>query len=210
MGGRGSSSGMRGKGFLRVRNGASRSEQLDVSALAGYPVNRKGEFETFLNMKDNKVEYAYLIDKNGTVVAGAKGGRHSVGVAYNESQEGMTLTHNHPSTYGGTFSEADISHLTNANLGQMRAVAKEGTYKMVATKKANPKGLNQALARDSKRIREQGAKNMAKVKQGTMNKRQYSSARRKAYVDTIHSWYQKNASKYGYNYTFTPNKDYNI
>lgn len=211
MGGRGASSlGTRGKnGMLKSYKRAS-SEQLDVSSMSGYPVKLKDEFESFLDMKNKKVEYEYLINKDGKVVAGAKGNKHSVGIAYNGSQEGMIVTHNHPSNYGGTFSGADISHLTESKLKQMRAVAKEGTYKMTATKTANPTGLNKALAKDINRLNVQATKNSLKVKRGNLTARQYKTDQRKAYVDTIDSWYKKNASKYGYKYTFTPNKDYKI
>lgn len=211
MGGRGASSlGSRGKNGMLKSYRRSSSEQLDVSSMAGYPVKIKNEFESFLDMKSRPVEYGYLIDKNGKVVAGAKGGRHSVGIAYDGSQEGMTVTHNHPSSYGGTFSGADISHLTEARLKQMRAVAKEGTYKMTATRTANPMGLNRALAKDINRLNTQASKNSLKVKRGNLTTKQYKTAQRKAYVDTIDSWYRQNASKYGYKYTFTPNKDYKI
>ncbi len=211
MGGRGMNSlGSRTKGGLLKQSRGRVSEQLDVSSMSGYPVKIKSEFEKFLDMKNKPVEYGYLIDKNGKVVAGAKGGRHSVGIAYNGNQEGMTVTHNHPSNYGGSFSGADISHLTTAKLKSIRAVAKEGTYKMVATSKANPMELNRALAKDINRLNSQASKNKKSVKRGNMSIKQYKTARRKAYVDTIDSWYRQNASKYGYKYTFEANKDYKI
>lgn len=211
MGGRGASSlGTRGKNGMLKSYKRKNSEQLDISSMSGFPVKIKDDFETFLDMKNNKVEYGYLINKDGKVVAGARGNKHGVGIAYDGSQEGMTLTHNHPSNYGGTFSGADISHLTEAKLKQIRAVAKEGTYKMTATKNANPTGLNKALAKDINRLNAQAQKNSLKVKKSNLTKKQYNTTRRKAYVDTIDSWYKKNAGKYGYKYTFTPNKDYKI
>lgn len=211
FGGRGASSlGTKGKdGMLKAYN-KIKSEQLDVSYMSGYPVKLKSEFETFLDMKNNKVEYGYLIDKNGKVVAGAKGNKNSVGVAYSDNQEGMTLTHNHPSKYGGTFSGADISYLTTAKLKQIRAVAKEGTYKMTATKHANPVAFNKALAKDINKLNIKALKNQLKVKKGNLTKSQYKIHQRKAYVDTIDDWYKKNASKYGYEYTFKANKDFKI
>lgn len=211
MGGRGMSSlGARGKNGMLKSSKSRSSKQLDVSSMSGYPVKVKSDFESFLNMKSQPVEYAYLIDKNGKVLAGAQGGKHSVGIAYEGSQEGMTVTHNHPSKYGGTFSGADISHLTTANLKQIRAVAKEGTYKMTATSKANPIGLNKALAKDINRLNAQAVKNQLKVKRKNLTRSQYKLSQRKAYVDTIDSWYKKNASKYGYKYTFEANKDFKI
>ncbi len=211
MGGRGAYSlGTRGKdGMLKPYNRAS-SEQLDISYASNYLVKFKDEFEEFLDMKSQKVEYGYLIDKNGKIVAGAKGNKHNVGIVYNGSQEGMTATHNHPSNYGGTFSGADISYLTESKLKEMRAVAKEGTYRITATKRANPIGLNKALAKDIKKINVQATKNSLKVKRGNLSKRQFETVKRKVYADTLDSWYKKNASKYGYEYSFKPNKNYKI
>ena len=206
FGGRGASSfgGTRG-GKLMGRRGKP-SEQLDISALQGFSVKEKAEFEKFMDMKANEVEYGYLMDKDGKVVAGAKGNRHSVGIAYNGSEEGFDLTHNHPDAYGGTFSGPDIAHLTEAKLHSIRAVAKEGTYSMTAKKGANFDGLNRALAKDMKKLELKGSVRAVKKQTSGGNKNQV----RKAYVDTLHEWYTKNASNYGFTYKFKANKDYDI
>lgn len=209
FGGRGSTSmGSSTKsGKLRKQYGdASKYQQLDVSALKDFPVKLKHDFEKFMNMNAEEVEYGYLIDKNDRVVAGAKGDKHSVAVEYSGSEEGFTLTHNHPNNYGGTFSGADISHLTEAKLKSIRAVAKEGTYTMTATKKANYMGLNRALAKDINKINKTGASKAEKVR----IKKGSQVAIRKAYVDTLHDWYKKNASKCGFTYSFRPNKNYKV
>lgn len=207
FGGRGAYSyGGSTKGGKLKKGRRSPSEQLDVSSLAGFPVKIQNEFEKFLDMKSNAVEYGYLIDKNGKVVAGARGGKHSVGIAYEGSQEGMLFTHNHPSGYGGTFSGEDISHLTESRLRGIRAVAREGTYSISAKKGANYDGLNRALARDLGKIEKAGVSKASKYRASGKS----SNEVRKAYVDVLHKWYQTNASKYGFTYTFTPNKEYNI
>ena len=207
-GGRGQSLGSSTKsGKLRARRvDMSKYEQLDVKALQGFPVNVKDEFEKFMDMKAHEVEYGYMIDENGKVVAGARGTKHSVAIAYDGSEKGFTVTHNHPSGYGGTFSGADISHLTVAELKSIRAVAREGTYSITARKNANYMGLNKALAKDINNINKRGAKKALTAQKAGKSK----NAVRKAYVDTLHNWYQKNASKYGFTYKFTPNKDYDI
>lgn len=206
FGGRGQSLGGSTKGGKLRRGRRTISEQLDVSALQGFPVNVKHEFEKFMDMKSNEVEYGYLVDENGKVVAGARGNKRSVGIAYNGSQEGFTLTHNHPDGYGGTFSGADISHLTEAKLKSIRAVAREGTYSMTAKKGANYDGLNRALARDMNKIVQRAGKKALAVQ----NKGKSKNEVRKAYVDELHKWYEKNSSKYGFDYKFRPNKDYDI
>ena len=194
-------------GKLRKSSGnMSKYQQLDVSALKNIPVNLKGEFEKFMDMKNNEVEYGYLIDKNGRVVAGARGTKHSVAIAYNGSEEGFDLTHNHPSGYGGTFSGADISHLTEAKLHSIRAVAREGTYSMTARKNADYEGLNRALAKDLNKVSKSGGAKASKANATGKTKNEV----RKAYVDELHKWYQKNANKYGFTYSFKANKSYNI
>ena len=206
FGGRGASLGTTKGGELSLGYGKDNSTQLDVSSLSGFPVKLKNEFEDFMKMRNQKIENAYLIDKNGKVVAGATGDRHSVSIDYREEQKGMTLTHNHPSSYGGTFSGADMYHFTNSQLKSIRAVGKEGTYVMSAKKNANYMGLNRALAKDLPRIKSQASKN-ATLK---ANKGASRTVVRKAYVDTLHSWYKKNASKYGFDYSFKANKSYKL
>lgn len=208
FGGRGQSLGSSTKGGkLRKSYGSMKNyEQLDVSALQGFPVALKDEFEKFMDMKSNEVEYGYLLDEKGKVVAGAKGTKHSVAVAYNGKEEGFDLTHNHPSGYGGTFSGADISHLTEEKLHSIRAVAREGTYSMTAKKNANYDGLNRALAKDLNKLNVKGAGKGLKARASGKSKNEV----RKAYVDVLHDWYTKNASKYGFKYQFKANKDYDI
>lgn len=207
-GGRGASSfgGTKGGKLKPLRANMKNYEQLDVSVLENFPVNIKNEFEKFMDMKSNEVEYGYLMDQNGKVVAGAKGTKHSVAIAYNGSEEGFDLTHNHPAGYGGTFSGPDIAHLTEGKLHSIRAVAREGTYSMTAKKGADYDGLNRALAKNINKLNVKGAGKSLKAKATGKSRNEV----RKAYVDVLHDWYNKNASKYGFTYSFKPNKDYNI
>ena len=206
IGGRRIGTATKGGKLRRSYGRADRYEQLDVSAMQGFPVKLKDEFEKFLDMSANEVEYGYLIDENGKVVGGARGTKHSVAVAYDGDEKGFDLTHNHPSGYGGTFSGADISHLTESQLHSIRAVAREGTYSMTAKKGANYDGLNRALAKNLSKIEDSGVKKAI----ASRNKGQSKNAIRKAYVDELHKWYEKNASKYGFEYKFKPNKNYDI
>lgn len=212
FGGRGAFSSLSGRtsnnGMLENRKGKP-SKQLDVSHMAGFPINDIAEFESYIRMANERVEYGYIIDKNGKMVAGAKGTSGSVGIAY-DNQEGTTVTHNHPGSYGGTFSDGDINHLTMAKLKSIRAVAKEGTYSMKATKRANPIGLNKALAKDLKNIHIKARINANNATSKVTNKRKAKIVERKAYTDTVSDWYKTNAKKYGYTYSFKPNKDFKI
>lgn len=203
MGGRGATISGRTKGGKLMPSGGGKSERIDTSNW-GFQVKVKSDFEKYFGSE--KVEHAFILDKDGNVKGGFKGGRHSVGVDPSLLKAGDTLTHNHPSSYGGTFSPADVAGLTNNKLAEVRAVAKEGTYSLKATKTANHEAFNRALAKDMKSIREQATKNASKVKRESYTKKSdYDKASRKAYVDTLSSWYKKNASKYGFKYTSPKN-----
>lgn len=210
FGGRGSFSSLSGKtnGDMLQNKKGKPSIQLNVSHMERYLIKDMNKFEDYMSMSKEKVEYGYMIDRKGKMVAGAKGNRGSVGIAY-DNQKGMLVTHNHPGAYGGTFSDADINHLTRENLREIRAVAKEGTYSMKATRKANPIGLNKALAKDMASIEKKAVLN-ASQKSLNYSGRKRTNMYRKAYTDTISDWYSNNAGKYGYKYSFKPNKDFKI
>ena len=89
IGGRRIGTATKGGKLRRSMGRADRYEQLDVSAMQGFPVKLKDEFEKFLDMQANEVEYGYLIDENGKVVAGARGTKHSVAVAYDGDEKGF-------------------------------------------------------------------------------------------------------------------------
>ncbi len=203
MGGRGASIGGKGRGGMLMPSRGAKSERIDTSNW-GFQVKVKSDFEKYFG--NEKVEHAFILDKDGNIKGGFKGSKHSVGIDPSLVKEGDIVTHNHPSSYGGTFSTADVSSLTTQKLREIRAVAKEGTYSLKATKTAQPEAFNRALANDIKSIREQATKNASKVKRESyIKKSDYDKASRKAYVDTLSSWYKKNASKYGYKYTAPKN-----
>lgn len=201
MGGRGTGSSFNGSGrggLLPESKGSSNDKQFDVSIFMGSKIKSLSGFEKLMQMNGLNMETAWLSDKDGNIVAGARGNSTSVGVAYpRELQKGLTLTHNHPGKYGGTFSTADISHLTRANLAEIRAVAKEGTYSLKATSNARPLDFNRALNKDYSRLQRLANQ---RYKQAQEQGKKGAEAR-KAYVDTISNWYKKNAKKYGYTYT---------
>ncbi len=205
MGGRGSSSfnGAGGKGgLLPESRGRDNSKQFDVSIFKGSKIKSMKDFEKLMQMTGVKREMAFLSSSDGTILAAARGDKHSVGVAYAGDQAGLTLTHNHPDTYGGTFSTADINHLTRANLAEIRAVAKEGTYSLRATKNARPLDFNRALNKDYNKIVAKAQQNHNAARAAGKNR----TEQRKAYTDTLSNWYRANAKKYGYEYKTTAHK----
>lgn len=203
MGGRGASSISTGKGgLLPERKGKDTSKQFDVSIFKGSKIKSMKDFERLMQMTGIKREMGFLSAPDGTILAAARGDKTSVGVAYAGSQEGLTLTHNHPDKYGGTFSDADISHLTRANLAEIRAVAKEGTYSLKANSNARPLDFNRALNKANPQLRKKASSNMAKAKADGKNRNE----QRKAYTDTFSNWFRANAKKYGYTYKTTAHK----
>ena len=152
-------------------------------------------------------EQLKIVDKNGFVVAAVDGEKHSVGITDNalKYMQGNTVTHNHPAGYGGTFSKADVASL-RLGMNEIRASAAEGTYSLKATnamKNAKPsERLNLAVAYE-------------KAINGSLGRRATNAYNKTAAnggtdCDTLGNWLSKNASKYGYTYTFTANSDFDI
>lgn len=146
-----------------------------------------------------------VVDDDGFVTAAYKGSAHSV--AYNPHLTvDKIVTHNHPSGYGGTFSEADVSGFLSWNQKEIRASAKEGTYSLKRTSKSNPRAFANAYNADKTSMDRTATRMLSEA----MAKGQSENAMRKAWVDVYHQWFKRNASKYGYEYTFTKNKEYKL
>lgn len=204
FGGRGAYSSGYGSrsGDIRIDFGdGAGSEEIDVSNW-NFNVKVKSDFEKYFGKES--VEHAFVLDGEGKITGGYKGNDRSVGIPTSKlanSNFKTTLTHNHPGSYGGTLSPADIYSATKNKLKSVRAVAKEGTYKLVARKNANPTGLIKALQKNEKKIAVRGTRRAMKIKTGNAKRTAYD--RRVAYTSAYHDWYSKNASKYGYSYSFT-------
>lgn len=164
-----------------------------------------------------KNEKLTLIDEDGDVIHEKRGSRGSVSIDYataykmNESNS-ITLTHNHPGEFGGTFSGADVNILTKYNLRAVRAVGKEGTYSLERT------GNGQKAAsfnQDYGRISDQTNRNLqskhndlkSKAMRGDISVPEANKQMqeyRTGLCNQMHDWLSQNSAKYGYNYVFTP------
>lgn len=211
-GGRGSSSySASGTGFSGGSgSGGKEPERMLLAGNTGWENGNEVSVASTLNRWESKHatldhEEMLVIGDDGFPTAAFKGDKHSVGF-YGEETVGKTVTHNHPSTYGGTFSEADIYNFNQYSQKEIRAVAREGVYSLKATRKADWNGVNNAYAKAQKGLADKANSAVQKVKQAGGSK----AAQRKAYVDTYHDWYKKNFKKYGYEYTFTANKGYKL
>jgi hypothetical protein len=215
MGGRGSSYGIEvisAKGIS-----AEQGEVIPLHVAGMTPTDQGSRFtnaeKTLKYLESKKMDYdkeqLQVIDRHGYVTRAFQGDEHSVAVDMETRNymRGKVVTHNHPDTYGGTFSDADISSL-RMGMKELRASAKEGNYSMRAMKAADPTGLYKAYEKDSDKLQNnmyQVAKDMAARNWGSYEK--YRHENRKAQLQVIHSWYQKNTEKYGYQYSFEPRKD---
>lgn len=164
-----------------------------------------------------KNEKMTLVNENGDIVHQKRGGSSSVSFDdYDKSMlgEGITLTHNHPGEFGGTFSGADVNIFTAYNLRAIRAVGVEGTYSL--ERKSFTTGLKasmfnsefQKLAADVQVSLNARYKLMkAKAHAGAVTveeaNRQLANHRNKE-CDRMHNWLIQNADKYNINYVYTP------
>lgn len=164
-----------------------------------------------------KNEKLTLVNENGEVIHNKRGGRSSVSIddaTAAKMGEGVTLTHNHPGEFGGTFSGADVNILTKYSLTGIRAVGVEGTYSL--ERKSNTTGLKASmlnreysnLANDaSRRLNAEFNSLKRKAGRGEVTvaeaNRQLAEFRNKE-CNQMHDWLAKHASAYGFNYVFTP------
>ena len=158
-----------------------------------------------------------LVNENGDIVHEKRGSESRVNFNdYDVSMLGddITLTHNHPGEYGGTFSGADVNVLTKYNLRAIRAVGVEGTYSL--ERKSHTTGLkasffNQAYGDLSRQVgtklKSERDKMVKKVNRGEISvddaNRHLANFRNKE-CEMMHNWLMQNAAQYTYNYVFTP------
>lgn len=219
MGGRGSSSasskGGGGGTFSTGRGGKANPQGLaGQTYFDGNKVSVGGTLNYWEGKsKDLNHEEMLLIGEDGFAVGYFKGGATSVAftIPNGADPSKLTLTHNHPHgtkatggrTIGGSFSNADLKNHIQLGLKESRACATEGTYSFKATKgqKQDSAGFMKAL---NGRQAECSAKadKVYKAAQAKGSKKSYIDT----YLETCHEWYQTNSSKYGYTYSFTPNK----
>ena len=158
-----------------------------------------------------------LVNENGDIVHEKRGGRSRIHFdVYDEAMMGdnITLTHNHPGEYGGTFSGADVSTLAHFNLRAIRAVGVEGTYSLERQSNTTAKQTAtfsmdyKALAKDvDNSLTAQRNMMQAKFNNGAISiedaNRHLANHRNKE-CERMHNWLIQNAGKYNYNYVFTP------
>ena len=213
-GGRGGHSAS-GKGFVLQMGKGGNLQPLNVAGMTkgvnGGSLRYVNTQETLRQYEASKLnkpnEQMAILDENGFIVKAYEGDKHSVAYIPEETT-GKVVTHNHPDTYGGTFSDADIAGFLEFKQKEIRASAKEGTYSLKETKKGSGQkdALNKAYGKAQPGLAKKAESELMKVKNAGGSK----TAQRKAYVDVYHNWYKNNFSKYGYTYTFIKNKGYKV
>ena len=164
-----------------------------------------------------KNEKLTLVNENGDIIHERRGGRSSVSIdnaTAAKMGEGVTLTHNHPGEFGGTFSGADVNILTKYSLTGIRAVGVEGTYSL--ERRSNTTGLkasmlngeyrkladyaNSNLRSEYKKLKLKAGRGDITVEEANKQLQEYRAKE----CNKMHDWLTQNAATYGFNYVFTP------
>lgn len=215
MGGRGSSYGISTIAAISM-TGISNDKVQRIHVIAGMTPEERcfvNEKTTLEHIEKQKLSYdkeqLQILDQYGFVTTAYQGGETSVGVDnYGLKQmRGNIVTHNHPGVYGGTFSDADIATLS-CGMTELRASGIEGTYSMKATKTADPQSFHKAYVRAAPALQ----KEMSAIAEKNSKKKYksydaYVEENRRTQLQVIHDWYEKNAIRYGFNYTFTAREE---
>lgn len=165
-------------------------------------------------------DYEILIsfDKQGNPVKAYKGNSNSV--AFPEAEafkwKGYTVTHNHPDTYGGTFSFADMRNLCKYKYGEHRAVAIEGTYIVKTTNKSNYEKLKRIIAinMDILKMKMEQISKQEQVKylntpyEQRISRESFNTMVRQKYCGILHRFYKKVCEECGFNYVLKPKNKY--
>lgn len=164
-----------------------------------------------------KTEKMSLVDEDGNVLVEKSGSKGSVSFGgYETAHMGptVTLTHNHPGDFGGTFSGADVNILAKYDLRAIRAVGKEGTYSLERTSKTTAmqsatlnRDYNKESAKTIRNLKSEFKKMQEKVWAGEVSMEEanvHLAENRTAQSNKLHDWLSQNAASYGYNYVFDP------
>lgn len=164
-----------------------------------------------------KNEKLTLVNENGDVIHEKRGSRGSVSIDYATAykmreSDSITLTHNHPGEFGGTFSGADVNILTKYNLRAVRAVGKEGTYSLERAGNGQKAAsfnqdygrlsdqTNRSLQNKHNDLKSKAMRGDISVPEANRQMQEY----RTGLCNDMHDWLSQNSAKYGYNYVFTP------
>ena len=126
---------------------------------------------------------------------------------------GGIVTHNHPKDFGGTFSQQDILTYTQYKYKEMRVVANEGTYRLIATERADYERLAARMLEMESNLQNQMDKiffaeydKYSKRCEPKMSEREFEAYRRNKMCRVLHAFYKKHCINYGFAYRFEKSK----
>jgi hypothetical protein len=143
--------------------------------------------------KNSKREKVIVLDSRGYAIAAAVGDGRSVGIPAPKRGKIAAIVHNHPGTYGGTFSDHDIRAFGNyykrSGTRTLYATAKEGTYSLkVKSSRSDVDGFAKAYNDALPKLNRQASR------------RGKAFGTRQGGVDVYHAWFTVNARKFGIAY----------
>lgn len=136
-------------GLYVPRPGSAGAAEIAREPLSG----SLGDFENRFrrgNDETTRIEHAALFSDNGEPIVGYQGDRHSVPLDQRVlNNPGATLSHFHPDTaFGGTLSMQDLKLFAKSQLGEMRAVSRQGQlYSIKANADVDRKALDKWVKR---------------------------------------------------------------
>lgn len=207
FGGRGSGSYTAGQTTAAFGGGAGATD-LNTAGWTPEAGHRSVNTDTTIKGAESRIigldhEQMVVIGQDGYVRAVVDGGQHAVGFTPKALQhvKGNIVTHNHPN--GGTFSPADVIAAGDLGAGEIRAASKSfnKTYSLKAGKKANGKGLANAMTKSEKKLTQAWQKKLdSMVGKKYKDKASFAKQAHTHWNKIMGDWLNTNAPKYGYTY----------
>lgn len=210
-----SGSGNSAKGSITLQSG----ERIEFDGSLSYGRDSRvsgvvrEQIENWENRRRNsKIEFAYSVTPDGTVIDEKRGGKTSVQATLEmHDTEGATFTHNHPrqdGILGGTFSYADLSNFVRFKNVTERAAAKEGTYSISKLPNFNRDGFLKMAGDSNKNRRAEYEKKHRAIREDVKSGKISRETAKKMYSKVfntflvgLHQDLETGQKTYGYTYT---------
>lgn len=118
-----------------------------------------------------------------------------------------TVTHNHPDDFGGTFSVMDLKNFCKFKFREMRVVANEGVYRIIAEKNIRYDDFYKALCKDEAGLQREMNKIALQVQENydnrkgeKMSKRELEAYKRQKFCGVLEKYYRKYSKVFNYLY----------
>ena len=157
-------------------------------------------------IRDGNREVLVVLDENGKEIGRVDGNDHTVkSDELDELSKGKFIVHNHPED--GTFTPEDILKHVDFQSAELYAVGPTWTYRIRPKNRIHPENkleLYQAYSRANGQMRDTAEREfIMKAKDNPSMWANYEKWVLRRWDELSHEWLQKNASKYGYEYSRT-------